>query len=346
MNEAAAAATTAVVVGLALLAAGVALRRWRGRSLLTPTFFVVGAACLAYAGFRAATNHPRALGFGLVVLAALLAVAVAALAVFLVANGVLVRHRESTGLANSLSLLLGLVLLAAPVLIASVLGLRTPVAFVLGAGLAFLLGYAGVAFVVFVVYALVQGSRTRPDQPAGTIVVLGSKILGGEVPPLLRSRLDRALELYYDAQDRGAPTPLLVPSGGRGPDESRSESAAMAEYLLTHGAAAADVRLEDRSTTTRENLLRSVEVQHGVGRDGRLVVVTNGYHVLRASLHAQRLGLDADVVGAPTAAYYVPSAVIREFVATLVDQRRLHAALLALPTLAFGTLLVLALVTG
>lgn len=71
----------------------------------------------------------------------------------------------------------------------------------------------------------------------------------------------------------------------------------MAEYLLGQGVDAADVRPETASTSTRENLLFSREVQRAADRDGATLVVTNDYHVLRAALLARSIGSDAQVVG-------------------------------------------------
>jgi uncharacterized SAM-binding protein YcdF (DUF218 family) len=67
-------------------------------------------------------------------------------------------------------------------------------------------------------------------------------------------------------------------------------------------------------------------VQRETGRDGSTLVVTNDYHVLRAALLARAAGSDAQVVGSPTAAYYVPSAFLREYIAIMVEHRRLNVA--------------------
>lgn len=42
------------------------------------------------------------------------------------------------------------------------------------------------------------------------------------------------------------------------------------------------------------------------GRGTSLVVATNAYHAFRAAIIARELGLDAQVMGAPTARYYFP----------------------------------------
>lgn len=48
---------------------------------------------------------------------------------------------------------------------------------------------------------------------------------------------------------------------------------------------------------------------------------TNNYHVLRGSLYAQRVKLKAQGVGAPTALYFLPTALIREYIALLLHRK-------------------------
>lgn len=100
----------------------------------------------------------------------------------------------------------------------------------------------------------------------------------------------------------------------------------MGEYLVEHGIPAGAVLPETRAATTEQNLRFSRELLgvHRPERTGQLLVVTNGYHVPRTALLSRSLGIDADVIGAPTARYFVPSAFIREFVAVLCMRLRLQ----------------------
>lgn len=280
--------------------------------------------------------------FDWVVLAAvaLTPLAVVVLAGFLIANGVTMLRREGRSLGNLLSLVAGLALLALPVAaFALVLTLNT-VAIGVAALMFLLCSYFGVVFVVFLSYAAVYGKMRHSITPSA-VVILGSQIINGKVPPLLRSRLDKGLEVYREVPSESAP--LLIPSGGQGADESRSEGAAMAEYLVHAGAPDAHVAAEERAVNTAQNLQFSAAVARDHGRTGPLVVVTNNYHVLRAALLSRKLGIDAQVVGSPTAGYFLPSAFLREFVAILQEHKRLHA-LMCLPFVALTVLLTTAII--
>lgn len=275
------------------------------------------------------------ISLGLVVLTPL---AVIVLAGFLIGNGATMIRQEGRSVGNLLSLLAGLALLALPVLAALLVVTLNPLAIGLAALLFFLCSYFGVVFVVFLAYAVVYG-RMKPSSSPAAVVILGSQIINGKVPPLLRSRLDKALEVYRASPAGSAP--LLIPSGGQGADESRPEGAAMADYLISAGAPADRVIAEDQAVNTAQNLEFSQTLARKHGSDGAMVVVTNNYHVLRAALLSRKLGINAEVVGSPTARYFLPSAFLREFAAVLVEHKRLHA-LMCLPFVALTVLLTVA----
>jgi uncharacterized SAM-binding protein YcdF (DUF218 family) len=278
-----------------------------------------------------------ALGF-----VALTPLAVLVLAGFLIVNGVTMLRHEGRSLGNLLSLFAGVALIALPILAVLLIVSLNPLAIGLAALLFFLCSYFGVVFVVFLAYALAYGRMKQRTHPTA-VVVLGSQIINGKVPPLLKSRLDKGLEVY-----RAAPLgarPLLIPSGGQGPDESVAEGVAMAGYLMAAGAPAHDVVAEYRAVNTAENLEFSAALAREHDKGSALVVVTNNYHVLRAALLSRKLGLDAEVVGSPTARYFLPSAFLREFAAILTEHKRLHM-IICLPFLGITVLLAISILAA
>jgi uncharacterized SAM-binding protein YcdF (DUF218 family) len=118
---------------------------------------------------------------------------------------------------------------------------------------------------------------------------------------------------------------LLVVSGGQGPDEQVTEAAAMRAYLLDNAVPAAHVVLEDRATTTEENLRYSTALLTERGTPGPVAAVTNNYHAFRAAVLARKLGMPVAAVGAPTPRHYLPSAFLREVVALMYEDRVAHA---------------------
>lgn len=258
--------------------------------------------------------------FGVVLLVPL---TVVVLAVFLIGNGVTMLRREGRRPANLLSLVAGVGIVALIVFdfVVGQLGWQPLEA--VRDSVDGIVAYLSFLFVCFLLYSFVYG-RVRSRRPLDFVVVLGSGLLGGKtVPPLLAGRLERGRRVLA-AEDRKGRAPLLITSGGQGPGEAVPEAHAMADYLVERGVARERILLEDRSRTTRENLTYSVAVMDSRQPGARCVVVTNNFHVLRAALLARKVKVNGQVIGAPTAWYFWPSATLREFAAIVVDHRVLN----------------------
>ena len=234
------------------------------------------------------------------------------LPIALVFNGVRMWRREGHRAGNLLSLGLGVGLIVLDALFFVPLG-RWGSALVAVA--AVLAGYFGFLFLSLLVYSVVY-SRIGRRGGVDAIIVLGCGVDGDRVPPLLAGRLDRAIRLHR----RETTPPLLVVSGGRGPGEAVTEAEAMHRYLREHGVPEDLIRREDRARTTEENLRFSAALLPGDAR--QVVAVTSNYHVFRTAVECRRLGLPFHATGSPTAGYFLPSALLREFAALILHYRR------------------------
>ncbi|WP_045563682.1 YdcF family protein, partial [Streptomyces sp. FxanaA7] len=193
----------------------------------------------------------------------------------------------------------------------------------------FVLGYVSLLFVCFLLYSFVYG-RIPHRHSVDFVVVLGSGLIGGSrVPPLLAGRLNRGRAAFDAERAKGQETMLLT-SGGQGPDEDLPEARAMADYLIASGVPADRIIIEDKSRTTQENLRFSKALMQDRKTDYRALVVTNNFHVMRAAQVARKEKVEAQVIGAPTARYFWPSATIREFMAVFLSHRVLNFTICAL----------------
>ncbi|MBE1493466.1 uncharacterized SAM-binding protein YcdF (DUF218 family) [Amycolatopsis lexingtonensis] len=280
-----------------------------------------------------ASISPEAAAFVALGVFALIPLTIAVLAVFLIGNGVTMLRREGRRPANLLSLAAGVGIVALVVFGVVVGQLRWAPLEAVRDSVDGIVAYLSFLFVCFLLYSLVYG-RIRTRRPLDFVVVLGSGLLGGRtVPPLLAARLDRGRRVL-DAECRKGREPLLVTSGGQGPGEDVPESHAMADYLAGRGVPRERIVLEDRSRTTRENLTFSAGLMRERRPDYRCVVVTNNFHVLRAALLARKTKVNGQAVGAPTAWYFWPSAMLREFAAIIVDHKVLNGVVCAMIVLA------------
>ena len=185
------------------------------------------------------------------------------------------------------------------------------------------------------VYAICYHFRKVTYKPA-YIIVLGSGLIGKKVPPLLASRINKAVEVW-----RKNPEAIIVFSGGQGADELVSEASAMKVYALEHHKDLVEDKLfiEDQSVNTYQNFLFSKKIIEQQGKNQKGLFVSNNFHIFRASLYARKVKLRAQGVGSPTASYYLPNAFTREFIALLVMSKKLQITLFVVWTVICGVLL-------
>jgi uncharacterized SAM-binding protein YcdF (DUF218 family) len=269
-----------------------------------------------------------AMALMIVLLAVVLAFGVYALIGLLLINARLVLRRERFSLANCLGLMLALALIALTAVSWAARAVALPPwASAARVGISMLIAY----YMFHVInYMLSTALCCMARQPLrqGYVVVLGCGLSGGRVSPMLARRVDRAIAFYRKQAERGKP-PKLVMSGGRGADEPVSEAGAMCAYALEQGVPRGDILLEESSRNTQQNMAYSRRLMDGdaEGRPYSCIYATSGYHLLRAGIYARRAGLRAGGIGARTAPYYLPNALLREYIAYIVMYGKLNIAI-------------------
>ncbi|OLB09189.1 MAG: hypothetical protein AUH06_00225 [Gemmatimonadetes bacterium 13_2_20CM_69_27] len=145
--------------------------------------------------------------------------------------------------------------------------------------IALALGWAAV-----VVAAALAASRDQATT-SDAIVVLGAAQYNGRPSPVFRARLDHAAALYQ----RGL-APVVLVTGGVGTGDTLSEAEVGRRYLVKAGLPEAAVLALPAGTSTSTSL---DGVAHWFkGRDSRRVLlVSDGFHMLRLQIIATRLAL-------------------------------------------------------
>lgn len=244
---------------------------------------------------------------------------------FLIKNGYIMKHKEGRRLANLLSLILGvnvlLIVSLSLLLIFHGSKLNTYAYATILTIILFAI-YFGFLFFSYLVYSYAY-QMLPVNKNLDYVIVLGSGLIGDKVPPLLKSRLDKGIEIYSQQLSKGNHTKIVV-SGGQGSDEIIPEAVAMKKYPVSQGIPELDILVEDKSTTTYENMKFSKNIMNNISKNYSCIFVSNNYHVFRASIYARKAGLKANGVGAPTAFYFLPSALIREYIAILVLYKKIN----------------------
>ncbi len=123
------------------------------------------------------------------------------------------------------------------------------------------------------------------SRPADAIAVFGAAEYDGRPSPVLRARLDHALELY-----RRGLAPLVITLGGGDPADRHSEGGVGHDYLLAHGVPEQSIIAETQSDNTEESAERLAVIARANGLKN-IVVVSDGTHLFRIHAICERDGL-------------------------------------------------------
>ena len=185
----------------------------------------------------------------------------------------------------------------------------------------------------------IRAARHVPEMNADYILILGCRFRrDGTLTPLLRGRVDRALEFWHAQKQSGGGEAVLVPSGGQGSDEVMAEAEAMRRYLLEKNVPENAILVEDRSRNTYQNMEYSKALIGQRTPEAKVVYVTTNYHVFRSGVWASLAGLPAEGVGSRTKWWYWPNAFMRECAGLLRNRIRQEIVLLIVVLVFFGVL--------
>jgi uncharacterized SAM-binding protein YcdF (DUF218 family) len=143
----------------------------------------------------------------------------------------------------------------------------------------------------FVARRIEQQSTRDEAQPADVIVVLGAAEYRGRPSPVLRARLDHALDLYNRKL-----APSIMTTGGAGGDPVFTEGGVGRSYLIGHGVPSEAIIVENESESTVESLTMASEIMRRMNIHSA-IVVSDGYHIYRVKKMLQFLGIN--VYGSP-----------------------------------------------
>ena len=122
-------------------------------------------------------------------------------------------------------------------------------------------------------------------RPADAIAVFGAAEYDGRPSPVLRARLQHALELYQ----RGL-APLVITLGGGDSTDRHSEGGVGHDFLLGHGVPERAIIAETKSDNTEQSAERLAVIARKNGLRS-IVVVSDGTHLFRIHAICERDGL-------------------------------------------------------
>lgn len=241
----------------------------------------------------------------------------------IVSNIALLRH-ERPRFQNLLGILLGLILIGAGAgtYAASRLLYRYDFSYDAMRAVTMTRNTVGLAFTYvecILLGTIICGLRAAKHVPAPDrdyILILGCCFRkDGTLTPLLKARVDKALDFWRMQKEKTGKAAFIIPSGGQGRNESMPEAKAMSNYIAGTDIPSEYVLPEDQSVNTFQNMQFSKEIIDGKNpgsSSAKVCYVTTNYHVLRSGILANKVKLSAEGLGAKTKWWFWPNAFVRE----------------------------------
>lgn len=156
------------------------------------------------------------------------------------------------------------------------------------------LGLVLLALWALTIAAIHLWGRRDEARPADAIVVLGAAHYDGRPSPVLKARLDHAIDLH-----RRDLAPVLIMTGGTAPGDTVSEAVAARRYAIRQGVDEDAILTEETGLTTLQSMkaVRRVMDQRGLRR---AVLVSDPFHMLRLKLLSLRVGIEGFTSPTPT----------------------------------------------
>lgn len=176
-----------------------------------------------------------------------------------------------------------------------------------------------VIFIIFAVYCTavtvkILSFRAEPrniptDTPA---IVLGCKVNDETPSIMLENRIAAAYK--YLTENENA---VVIASGGKGDDENISEAEAIGNSLIEKGISPERIILEDKSTSTAENMLFSKRIMDENSLGSEAVIITTDFHQFRSTLLAKRNGIEPYNISSKSKPFSLPTVIVREWFALI-----------------------------
>ncbi|MCR5331904.1 MAG: YdcF family protein [Lachnospiraceae bacterium] len=174
-----------------------------------------------------------------------------------------------------------------------------------------------VAFIALL-FLIVEGMilsrfNTHTDEDVDYLIVAGAQVYENGPSPVLKFRLDAALEYL-----RIHPDTVCIVTGGKGSNEIRPEAVIMAEYLVNNGIDSDRIILEDRSSNTTGNMKNAAALFDA--KNSTAAIVTNNFHLFRSMRIAKKQGIqNVSGIAAGSTPLFLPNNLLREFCGVCKD---------------------------
>ena len=145
--------------------------------------------------------------------------------------------------------------------------------------------FLGFCLFAYMEIPIIIDSRGDKNVDADYAIVLGAGVNGDKPSRSMLNRMTPTIE-YMESH----PDCIAILTGGKGEGENISEAQAMFDYLTAHGVDSERLVMEDKATSTEENLKFSFEIIGDELEESTVAVISSEYHLHRAKTMGKLLG--------------------------------------------------------
>lgn len=146
---------------------------------------------------------------------------------------------------------------------------------------------------------------TDDGSSADVALVLGAAAYPAKPSPVFQARIDHAIALHRQGRVK-----RIILTGGFGKNAGYAESEVAKNYCLKMGVPESAILLENRSTTTQQNLVEAEKIMRKEGLKTALIV-SDPWHLKRALAMARKHHIDAKPSATTTSMYRTDESKLR-----------------------------------
>ena len=148
-----------------------------------------------------------------------------------------------------------------------------------------------IAYLGFIANQIQAQSEVDEARPADVIIIMGAAEYRGRPSPVLRARIDHALDLY-----RRKLAPRILTTGGAGGDPVYTEGEVARNYLVRQGVPSEMILVENEADSTWKSTAIAAEMMRRMNLQSA-ILVSDGYHIYRSKKMLEFRGLK--IYGSP-----------------------------------------------
>lgn len=139
--------------------------------------------------------------------------------------------------------------------------------------------------------------ESSANSTADAGIVLGAAVWGERLSPVFQERVNHAINLYRARRIR-----KIIFTGGRGNADEETEAEAARRFAISNGIPSEDILIEDKSTSTYENLAFSKPIAEA-NSIKTVLLVSDPLHLKRSVEIAKSLNYEVYPSPTPTTKY-------------------------------------------